>query len=168
MAGVNVDHVDLVAGAVFGLGGVGDLLAVCRPDRRLLGDFFGGGEVYNLAGLGRDEEDVPEFVAVVVGRIGDPGAVGRPGGLDLALRADGKLRRPTAGGRDEPEIIAAADVADKGDLFAVGRPGGAPSFAGHVELLDSEVLHVLEVAALELDGGGEGRLGETGEDGERD
>ena len=142
------------------MAGVGDLLAVGRPGGLLLGDFLGGGEVDDLAGLGRDEEDVPLLVAVVVRDVGDPVAVGRPGGRDLALVADGELGGPAAGGGHEPEIVAAADVGDEGDLLAVGRPGGAADGASAVELLDGEVLHVLDGLALELGGVGEGLLGE--------
>src|ERR1019366_5714080 len=61
VAGVNVDDIDFVARAVFGLGGVGNLLAVGRPNRRLLGDFLGRRQVYHVTGFGRDQEHVPHL-----------------------------------------------------------------------------------------------------------
>ena len=155
----DVHQLDLVARAGLRLGGVGDRAAVGRPCRIDFGGLRRGRQVHYIAGLGRDHEDVPLLVAIVIGGVGDPGAVGRPHRLRLPLVADGELHRPTAGRRDEPEIVAAADVGDERDLFAVGRPGRAADQARHVELLDGEGRHVGDGLALKLGGVGDGLRG---------
>ena len=87
----------------------------------MLRSLLGVGEVDDLAGFWGDEEDIPLLIAVGVGGVGDPVAVGRPSGLNLTLLADSELRRPSAGGGNQPDVVAPADVGDEGDLFAVGR-----------------------------------------------
>jgi hypothetical protein len=48
------------------------------------------------------------------------------------------LNGPSAFGGDEPEVVTSAHVGDEGDLFAVGRPGGAADLASHVEFFDGQ------------------------------
>ena len=118
----NVHQLDLKARAGLGLGDVRDLPPVGRPRRLFFRALRRSRQVHHVAGLGRHQEDVPLLVAIVIGDVGDPGAVGRPHRLRLPLIADGQLRRPSAGRRNQPEIITSADVGDEGDLLAVGRP----------------------------------------------
>ena len=82
-------QVNLVAGASLRLLDVGQPLAIRRPNRRVLGSVFRGRQVLYFSGLGRDGEDVPLLVAVIVRGVGDPVAVGRPGWVGLPLIADG-------------------------------------------------------------------------------
>ena len=122
---------------------VGEIAAVGRPGRTLFRDLAGVGDVDDLSGLRRDEENVPLLVAVVVGDVGDPLAVGRPRRLSLALVADRELRGPSAIGGHQPDIVAAADVGDEGDGLAVRRPGGGSHRARHVQPFDGKALLVL-------------------------
>ena len=91
-----VEDVDLEHRRRLRLHRVGQIAAVGRPGRTLFRDLARVGDVDDLSGLGRDEENVPLLIAVVVGDVGDPLAVRRPGGLSLALVADRELRGPAA------------------------------------------------------------------------
>ena len=151
----DIDDLDFEARRGFGLGHVGDEVRVRRPGRSFVGGVGRGGEVGDFAGLRADEEDIPELVAVLIAHVGDPLAVGRPGGRGLALIADGELGGPASGGGDSPEVVASADVGDEGDLGAVGRPDAAADLAGAVERRDGELLEALDGGGLELGGVGD-------------
>ena len=146
----HVHQVNLETGAGLGLGDVGNLASIGRPRWFFLGALRRRGQVHHLSGLGRNQEDVPLLVAIVVGYVGDPGAVGRPRRLSLALVADGQLHRPTAARGHQPKVVAPAQVGNECDLLAVGRPRGAAHQPRHVELLDGEAAHVGYGLALQL------------------
>src|SRR5205823_15067105 len=112
--------------------------AVRRPYGMHFRNFASVGEVHDLAGLRRDEKNVPLLVAVVVGLVSDPLSIRRPGRRTLPLVADGELRGPTAIRRHQPQIISAANVADESNRLPIGRPGRATYRPRHVELLDGK------------------------------
>ena len=157
----HIHQLDLVARPCLRLGGVGELAAVRRPRRISLGRLRRDGQVRHLAGLRRNQKDVPLLIAVVIGDVRDPRAVRGPDWLCLPLVAYGQLGRPAARRRHQPQVIPPADVGDEGHLLAVRRPRRAAHLARHVELLDGERLHVGHGFALELGWVGDGlRRGE--------
>ena len=152
MARSHVHQLDLETRTRLRLGDVGDLPPVGRPRRLFVPALRRGRQVHHVAGLRRDQEHVPLLIAIVVGDVGYPRPVRRPRRLRLPLIADGQLRRPAAARRHQPQVIAPADVGDKRDLLAVGRPRRAADQARHVELLDGEGLQVSHGLALQLCG----------------
>ena len=138
-----VEDVDFEHRRGLGLHRVGEIPPAGRPGRTLLSDLAGIGDVDDLSALWRDEENVPLLIAVVVGDVGDPFAVGRPGGRGLALVAHGELCRPAACGGHQPDIVAAADVRDEGDALAIRRPGRCSDRARHEQAFDGKALLVL-------------------------
>ena len=108
-------------------------------------DLAGVGEVHDLAGLGRDQKNVPLLVAIVVRLVSNPLSIRRPCRRTLALVADGELCRPAALGGHQPQVIAAADVADKGDRLPIRRPGRSTHRPCHIELLNGKIFLDLRI-----------------------
>ncbi len=138
LAHQRVVDIDLVGRRSFRFHLIRQVPAIGRPCRIHLRDLASAGEVDDLSGLGRDQKNIPLLVAVVIGLVRDPFAIGRPCGRGLALVADGELHRPSAFGGNEPEVIASAHIRDEGDALAVGRPRGPADLARHVQLLDGQ------------------------------
>ena len=154
----HVVDINLVGGGGLRLNHVGEIASIGRPSWRFLGNLARVGQVHELTVLGRNQEDVPLLVAVIIGLVGDPLAVGRPGGRGLALIADGKLQGPAALGSNQPQVVSAAKVRNKGNHLSIRRPGRTPDHARHVELFNRQILLDLSVGpALDLPGVGDGR-----------
>ena len=165
LPGHGVKDVNFKHRRCFRLDHVREIAPVGRPGRAFFRDLAGVGDVQDLPALWRNQKHIPLFVSVVVRHVGDPFAIGRPGGGSLALVADRKLHRPSALGGNQPQIVPAGNVRDKNNRLRIRGPGGSADGAGHVKALEREALlslfdisvgrgcHLFGVA----DGGGRGK-----------
>jgi hypothetical protein len=131
--------VDLITGGGLGLRHIGEPLAIGRPARRFFRNIRRARQIPDFSGCGGDGEQVPLFIAVVVGLEGDPFTIRRPASRNLPLIGDGQLQRPTATGIDDPQVLPPTGVGCEADSPAIRRPPPGADAARMVEPLQRQL-----------------------------
>src|SRR5262249_8278215 len=99
----DLHDVDLITWRVLWLDCVGQSFSVRRPGGVFFRNVGRTGQRENLAIARRNQKDVPLLIAVGVGLVGDPAALGLPCRMSLALAAYRELHGPAAFRGHDPD-----------------------------------------------------------------